>query len=305
MPLLPLLFACGEFVTLAPGESLDGGVNAVVGGDLDLAGATELRHFGFDSLLRLQTVDGAGPYGGRGVDYGGLNGSAEATGALAAYLAALSTVTPSNLSSPDERLAYWLNAYNAWTLYAVAGKVAENPDYNVESDGWLLFSSKFITVDGMSLSPNDIEHGVIRGWVDQPFGDEALAERAAVWHEELWVDSLPDARLHMGLNCASASCPDVPPGAFQGPRIWDQLDAQAAVFLANPDKGAGPAGVSTLFSWFSDDFTDTFGSVEAFVGSYRPSGDADVTYGTYLAYDWALNEASLPSGEAATCASPW
>lgn len=209
------------------------------------------------------------------------------------------------LGDADERLAFWLNTYNAWALWAVAEKVAENPDYDVESDGWLLFSTKFVTVAGYTLTPNDIEHGVIRGFEDQPYGDDALAEQAELWHEELWGGQAIDGRLHMGLNCASASCPDVPPGAFQGPRIWDQLDAMATAFVDNAGKGAGPDGISTLFSWFSGDFSGSFGSVEAFVGAYRTDGDADVDYATYLAYDWSLNAAAAPSGESATCASPW
>ncbi len=300
--LLSFVLGCGEYVCLAEGETLDAGLRAPSPGDVDLSAATTLRHFGLDGVLRLGTVEGAGPYGGRGVDYFEALAGTEATSSLEGYLSALSTVDPSMLVDSDERFAYWLNAYNAWALYAVAAKVAEDPQYNVESDGWLLFSTKFIAVGDLLLSPNDIEHGVLRGWEDQPFGDDDLAAVAAAWHAELWDGGPPDARLHVGLNCASASCPDVPPGAFQGERLDEQLDASAAVFLANTEKGAGPGGVSTLFSWFAGDFEASFGSVEAFVQAYRDDGD--VAYGTYLPYDWSLNAATAPA-TGASCASPW
>ncbi len=300
-----LLSACGEFVRLPAGEALDGEISVSLDADVDLSGETRLRHIGLDGLLRQITVEGAGPYGGRGVDYAALNDSAEATAALSAYLSGLATVNPSDLESPDEALAYWLNAYNAWALYAVAAKVAEDPGYDVESDGWFLFSSKFILVDGYVLTLNDLEHGVLRGFAEQPYADDALAAQAAVWRSQLWGDGPPDGRLHMGLNCASASCPELPPGAFQGGRVWDQLDAQATVFLDSAEKGAGPSGVSTLFSWFATDFTDSFGSVESFVSTYRTGGDADVDYATFLAYDWSLNQSGSPSGEEPTCAQPW
>jgi len=300
---IPLLLGCGEYVCLAPGETLDAEVTPLSPGETDLSGAARLRHFGLDAVLRLTTAEGEGPYGGRGVDYDAITGSAEATAALSDYLAALATVDPSALQSPGERLAYWLNAYNGWVLYGVSAAYAKNPDYDVESDGWLLFSSKFITVDGHPMTPNDIEHGVLRGWVDQPYGDDALAEAAGRWHEELWAGEPPDARLHAGLNCASASCPDVPPGAFQGARVDEQLDALAVTFLANEEKGAGPAGLSTLFSWFAGDFEASHGSVAEFVRQYRD--DSDVDYATFLPYDWSLNASGGASEDLATCASPW
>lgn len=300
-----IFLGCGDYVCLPAGEVLDGGVSVALANDVDLSNETDLRHFGLDALMRLETVDGAGPFGDRGMDYDSLNASGEATAALSSYLSALATVDPERLETPDERLAFWLNVYNSWVLYAVAGKVAENPEYNVESDEYLIFSSKFIQVNGFAMSPNEVEHGVLRGWVDQPYGDEALAAQAPKWTSDVWGTSPPDARIHMGLNCASASCPALPPGAFRGDRVWDQLDAQAAGFLANTEKGAGPSGVSTLFSWFSGDFVATFGSVEAFVGTYRAEGDEDVDYATFLPYDWSLNAAATPSGEDETCASPW
>lgn len=303
MRILPLfLVACGEYLCLAEGETLDAGLRAPAAGNVDLSASTELRHFGLDGLLRLATVEGAGPYGGRGVDYDGVLASTEATAALEGYLAGLATVDPANLVDSAERFAYWLNAYNAWALYAVAGKVAEDPDYDVESDGWLLFSTKFVAVGEHLLSPNDIEHGVLRGWSEQPYGDDDLAAAASGWHQDLWDGGPPDARLHVGLNCASASCPDLPPGAFRGDRLDEQLDASAEAFLANEQKGAGADGVSTLFSWFAGDFEASHGSVEAFVSAYRDDGD--VAYGTYLPYDWSLNAADTPAG-GVTCASPW
>jgi hypothetical protein len=304
MILLLSLVACGEFVCLPAGDALENGVAVSFSSELDLSKQTSLRHYGLDALLRFSTASDAGPLDGRGVDYTGISESTEATGALSSYLAALSTVNPSELSTQEERLAFWLNTYNAWILYGVSAKVAENPDYTVESDGWLLFSTQYIPIAGFSISPNDLEHGILRGWADQPYGNEALAAQAAQWHIELWEGEAPDARLHMGLNCASASCPDIPPGAFQGTRLWEQLDDQATAFLDNPKKGAGPDGISTIFSWFGSDFESSFGSSEAFIEAYRTKGTTGVAMQALLPYDWALNKATAAAGEA-TCGSPW
>lgn len=301
-----LLTGCSDLVCYPDDATLSGAVTAALPTGSDLSDATALRHFGLDAVLRLQTVeeaDGDGVY--RLVDYEGIVASAEASGTLAAYLSGLATVDPSELTSRQERLAYWLNAYNGWVLYGVAAKYAENPDYDVESDGWLLFTTPFVEVAGLTLTPNDVEHGILRGWADQVYVDDATAEQARLWNEELWGGEAPDARLHMGLNCASWSCPNVPPGAFQGARIDAQLDALAVVFVDNPDKGAGPAGISTLFSWFGGDFAATFGSTEAFLETYRTEGLDGVDTATFLPYDWSLNEASAFDPSAATGGVPW
>jgi hypothetical protein len=108
----------------------------------------------------------------------------------------------------------------------------------------------------------------------------------------VWGDTPPDARLHMGLNCASTSCPNLGPGAFQGDRVWDQLDILSTEFVDNTAKGAGPDGVSSLFSWFSNDFSDTFGSTTDFVEQYRTGGAQGVDFSTSLPYDWSLNAAT-------------
>lgn len=301
-----ILAGCGEVVCYPDGTTLAGGVAADLPTSSDLSSATSLRHYGLDAVLRLQTTEeaeGGGTW--RLVDYAGLVASAEATGTLTAYLSAIASVDPSNLATREERLAYWLNAYNAWVLYGVAAKYAQDPAYDVESDEWLLFSTPFVEVAGLTLSPNDIEHGILRAWEDQPYADEAVAERAREWSAELWGGDAPDARLHMGLNCASWSCPNVPPGAFQGARLDAQLDALAVAFVDNTEKGAGPDGVSTLFNWFGADFAATFGSVDEFLATYRTGGLDDVDTATFLPYDWSLNEASAFDASDATGGVAW
>ena len=290
--LLPFVMACGDYLCLPEGSDLGAGVSSIAASS-DISSATTLRHFAWDSLLRYQTVESSESDGDwRRFDYAGYGESVEAMAALEGYVGNLSTVDPDTLIDEDERLAYWLNVYNAWVLLAVAQEVANNPDYNVESDGWLVFNTRYIRVGDDLLTPNEVEHGVLRGWEDQPFDDEALKDKAAGWYRGVWGGSPPDARLHMGLNCASTSCPNLGPGAFQGDRIWDQLDILSTEFVNNETKGAGPNGVSSLFNWFSGDFAETFGSTRAFVEEYRTDGTQGVDFDTSLPYDWSLNAAT-------------
>ena len=231
----------------------------------------------------------------RAVDYTSLITEPEARLALTDSLSHLASIDPSNLDSGDERLAFWLNLYNAWVIGAAVDAIDADPSWGGVSEPketFALFGLPIVQVGGVSLSLNMSEHGVIRGddyafenYVDDP----DVAALAALWHEELWAERDLDARIHVGLNCASLGCPDILAGAFQGDEVWTQLDAAAAAFVSHPGKGAGPDGISQLFSWFRADFERSHGSAQGFVSSYRTGGDADVDYDSSLDYSWELN----------------
>ena len=194
-----------------------------------------------------------------------------------------------------------MNLYNAWAIQSALNQIASDASWsgasssswNGEDTGvvWVMFSTRFVSVGGVSLTLDEVEHGVMRGAIDPDnyADDPDLLALLQSWHEALWGGEPIDARLHMGINCVSRSCPDVPPMAFTADNVYDLLDANAVRLLAHPGKGAGPDGVSTLFNWFREDFEGTFGTVEAFVQKYREGGDGDVVYGTYLEYNWELN----------------
>ncbi len=300
---LLLLASCADWVCLPEGSP---GAGLVYDVEVpDLSAQTRLRHHSWDAVLRLETLDE--DIGGlvRRVDYDHLVTDAEAWKALEDSLSTYAGVDPSALESHEEQLAYWINAYNAWVLYAVAAAYAQDPAYNVEADGFLIFTTPFIQVGEWTLSPNDVEHGIARGYEEQAYADEATRAQAERWHDELWGDRAIDGRIHMGFNCASASCPSLSPGALQGSRLYEQLDELSRLYVANTAYGAGPQGISTIFNWYAADFAPVFGSVQAFIEEYREGGTADVDFGTFLTYDWSLNAASRPSGEDETCASPW
>ena len=92
-----------------------------------------------------------------------------------------------------------------------------------------------------------------------------------------------------GSQIPSLGCPDLLDGAFQPATVDDQLDAAATRFLAHPAKGAGPDGISTLFSWFASDFEGSHGGAAPFIEAYRVGGTEGVRLDAYLDYDWSLN----------------
>ncbi|MDG1481522.1 MAG: DUF547 domain-containing protein [Myxococcota bacterium] len=302
-----MLAGCGQYVDA--GETLvDGSVAIDVSVELpdrsEMNYATTLQHYGQSALLSAHTSwesvsvlqnDGAESAAEmRMVEYSELLNSIEARVVLADALANLAAVDPSTLASPNEQLAYWMNVYNLWVVQAILDRLSSDPAYvGVESDDFLIFTTAYIQVGEFALTPNQIEHAIIRGddyawenyFIDQP----ELLDQAQRWNADLWGGETVDARIHAGLNCASRSCPDLIAGAFRAETLDADLDALAAAFVNNPTKGAGPNGVSTLFSWYGADFEADYGSGEAFIAAHRDGGTDGVNMDSSLFYDWRLN----------------
>lgn len=212
------------------------------------------------------------------VDYAGLK---EHEQALDAYLAALSRVDPEKLER-DEKLAFWINAYNSFTLKLMLDHL---PDIESIKDipSRKRWDAKRWRVHGATYSLEQIEHEILRP-MDEP-------------------------RIHFAIVCASLSCPDLAPQAYLAETLDEQLTKATKRFLADKTKGlsfGSEAGwlygtnhvlrLSKIFSWFKQDFVKSAGSVLNFVRNYAPDdalafiekhrSDLDVES---LDYDWSLN----------------
>ncbi len=225
-------------------------------------------HAQWSAILGRWVTDGR-------VHYAGLQ--REGQPALAAYLAALS-----GACGPDyerwtraERIAFWINAYNAFTVRLV---LDHYPIASIRKIGWLpgaAFRERFIPMEGLkggTISLDDIENGTLRSTFREP-------------------------RIHFALVCASASCPPLRSEAYRDADLDRQLDAQARAFLHDPTKNRiDPATktlyLSSIFKWFRGDFEAAAGSLPAYVAQYLDFGtthvaDYDVEF---LDYDWSLND---------------
>ncbi len=233
-----------------------------------LAAADQL-HTPFTALLQRHVNHGV-------VNYKGLSKDAPA---LDAYIAALGKAKP---GTGAEAFAYWINAYNAFTLRLILDhfpKIESIKDIS-SGDRW---NAKRWFADGRKLSLDAIEHEILR-----PMGDP---------------------RIHFAINCASFSCPDLRDEAYLPSRLDAQLDDATKRFLANTAKGAKVATesgffggkdhnlyVSSIFDWFEEDFDRWTGGVVAFVQRHGPDNvvafikahrkDLDVET---FDYDWSLN----------------
>jgi hypothetical protein len=201
------------------------------------------------------------------VDYKGLK-TQEAR--LDAYLASLAEVDPDGMSR-DARFAFYINAYNAWTIKLI---LTGYPGVASIKDLGSLFSSpwkkKIARIDGKTLTLDQIEHEILR-------------------------PVFKDARVHFAINCAALSCPPLRSEPYVASRLDAQLTDATVAFINREDRNylkADTLYVSKIFKWFNEDFRP---DVEAFFRQYATGdlkkglkGAKDLRV-SYLDYDWSLN----------------
>ena len=224
-------------------------------------------HSGWDELLAKYVKSSLGAV--NGFAYGAV--TAPDKTALKDYLARLQATKASALDD-DEQRAFWINLYNALTVDVVVDHYPIKSIRDVVKGGpW---SMPRVTVEGRTLSPNDIEHGILR---------------------KLWRDP----RLHYAVNCASASCPNLMPRAFTGAALEAML-AQGARDYINHARAVevsdGGLRCSQIFSWYAKDFAGDEKGLLAHLQQYASPELKDqlskVEHISGYDYDWSLNDAT-------------
>lgn len=173
----------------------------------------------------------------------------------------------SELKTNEQKIAFYLNAYN---LLAI-NKVAENwPLFRLRSLGNFLkpvWTHPVPDVCGEKMTLRKLEHEILR--------------------------KLGDPRIHFALNCASMSCPDLRDEPYKEAILEEQLEDQTRKFLSQEGKGFAIVGegeieVSPLFDWFADDF-ELAGGVSFYVDNYLPKQEPPWRVTGYLEYNWDVN----------------
>lgn len=284
---------CGDYLAC---EQTDGEGRCAVlvtgggGGGLEgFASATRLEHLGLATLLRSYTQAGGSTVL---LDYHAMAASPEARDVLDRYVAALGAVDPSKLDSPQERLAFWINGYNAAVIQGVLADYQGSESFQVVGSG--TFFDRLLTLGGQQLTLNQVENVIVRGDLQHASAQGLTSAQSALfakWHSELWQGATPDARLHAAFNCAALSCPSLlaaEPFVYTAATLDAQLASSVRGWL-DAEKGASAQGISKLFDWYAKDFVASEGSVEAFIAKHRTGGTQGVALDTFLEYDWTLN----------------
>ncbi len=214
---------------------------------------------------------------GREVSYSGLRSGGRDE--LDHYLRALEGVCRDQYAgwSGRQKLAFWINVYNAYTVKLVLDHGPIDSIMEIGSKRGAAFDQRFIPFErlrGKRLSLNDVENRIIRREFREP-------------------------RIHFAVNCASVSCPRLREEAYTASKLDRQLESQTRAYIRNPEMNRYDAGSNTLylsriFQWYEEDFTRGEGTVAGFVARYL-GGEAAEAIKTrspeveYLEYDWSLN----------------
>lgn len=225
---------------------------------------TEVDHSVFDRLLKKYVSEkGQVNYKGFKKDEKEFN----------AYLEMLSKNAPTDKWSKNDQMAYWINAYNAYTIRLILDHYPVESIKDIGSKIKIPFvttpwAKKFIKIGNETMSLDNIEHSILRKKYDDP-------------------------RIHFTLVCASISCPRLRNEAYMANKLDAQMDDQGSDFLNNPAKNSiakDKASLSKYFDWYKGDWNENGKSVEEWVNKYSKTKINKDTKISFLDYNWNLNE---------------
>jgi len=213
-------------------------------------------HSGFDQLLRAHVADFQ-------VDYDGLRAE-EAS--LDRYLESVATA-PFDALDRDAKLAFLINAYNAFTLKLIldngGSELASIRDIP-SAERW---DAERWTLAGRTVSLSSLEHEELRAKFVEP-------------------------RIHFAINCASVGCPPLRNEAYTADRLEEQLEDQARIIHTDPrwtQIEGRTVQLSSLYLWYESDFSQVAGSSLGFASTWRPELAEGEWKIVWKDYDWALN----------------
>lgn len=217
-------------------------------------------------------------------------------GKLDRFAAGLGKVTRSAYRSwsDKDKIAFWINAYNAVTLKVI---IDHHP---IRGSSWSWYPRN--SIRQISGAWKKIKHSVL----GKPMTLDAIE------HKVLRVQ-FNEPRIHVALVCAAMSCPKLRSEPFTGSRLDEQLDDQTRAFVRHPqkfriDRKKGRVYLSKILDWFGEDFVKTYGTSRQFSGQSKenravlsflsrqlPTADRQYLAGgkykvKFLKYDWSLNE---------------
>ena len=209
------------------------------------------------------------------VDYSSL----EADETVEEFANWLETFNKKSLKTINEKIAFWINAYNMLIIDSVIKRLRKDPKYAETGNRGRIKRLTFFyktkhKIGGKKYNFSQIEK-VLR--------------------------SASDPRVHFAISCASQSCPALRNSLYTPKNLDHELESAAEAFIRSPqgsrlDKENKTIHLSAIFKWYEKDFEKTFESVLSFVEKYLRKEDKDFVKANrseikvdFLPYDWGLN----------------
>jgi GH15 family glucan-1,4-alpha-glucosidase len=200
---------------------------------------------------------------------------------------------PSSLETREQKIAFWVNLYNVLVIHGVIELDIRDSTKEVRR----FFRRIRYGIHGMEFTPDDIEHGILRGNKRPPYGLSRVFD-----HDDPrlshCIDPI-DPRIHFALVCASSSCPPI--DVYKAESLDAELTQAGKSFLKGGGLSLymdeGRVRLSRIFKWYGTDFADEkserLRALAKFL--YDPTEREYVTKNAnnlrveYQEYDWRLN----------------
>ncbi|XP_041359052.1 uncharacterized protein LOC121375589 [Gigantopelta aegis] len=199
-------------------------------------------------------------------------------------------------SSREEKLAFFINIYNALVIHA---NIVRGPPDNLWQRYKFFHTVKYI-IGGYAYSLQDIENGVLRsnrkgvGMIRRPFSSSDPRLKVALDRCEPLI--------HFALVCGARSCPPIK--TYSPDKVDEQLRVAAEAFLESPDGCEVVMNNKTIYltqilKWYQEDFGKDKAEMVSWVRDHVPEGEkrnhmSELIDGkkykvTFMSYDWSVN----------------
>jgi len=178
-------------------------------------------------------------------------------------LKSLSSTRIDKTWTENEKIAFWINVYNAFTIKLIIDNYPVSSIKDIKKP----WDKEFFSINGEKMSLGHVEHQILRKQFVEP-------------------------RIHFAINCASSSCPRIVQIPYTSKNLDRLLDRQAKEYINNPvlnNVNHNNYELSKLFQWFAKDFRKSEGSVKNFINKYSKVKIKDQVSKGFLDYNWDLN----------------
>lgn len=190
----------------------------------------------------------------------------------------LKNFEPYTIGDDKERLAFWINVYNIYTIDLITRYYPVNSILDIkEKSGNNPWEMEFIEMaGGRKFSLDEIEKKIIIPEYNEP-------------------------RIHYALVCAAESCPVLTAEAYTPEKLDNQFDTQARIFINDRNKNYlnkkdNELNLSMIYKWYGSDFIKKDSSAVNHIKKFINEDDKeflnlnDTQQLEYIDYSWKLND---------------
>ena len=177
------------------------------------------------------------------------------------FLRQLSRVKINSSWTKADKMAFWINVYNAYTVKLIVNNYPLSSIKEIKNP----WKQKFFAINGTIMNLSQVEHNILR--------------------------SYGDPRIHFAINCASASCPRLIQVPFTAGNLERLLERQNKEFINDPFHNTitgYTVNISNIFDWYKKDFKEDSGTVTNFINKYSNVNIGNQKEKGYKPYDLSL-----------------